>query len=60
MIIYGNIETEKSKFHYSKYLVNINNVDTEKLVISKKDLLAKRVLNVLLVTKMIEKLSHFV
>lgn len=60
MIIYGNIETEKSKFHYSKYLVNINNVDIEKLVISKKDLLAKRVLNVLLVTKMIEKLSHFV
>lgn len=37
----SDIETEKNKFHYSEYPVNINNVDIDKILISSKVLVAK-------------------
>ena len=33
---YGDIEIKKCKFHYSKYLININNVDSNEIIISKR------------------------
>ena len=37
----SDIETEKNKFHYSEYPVNINNIDIDKILISSKVLVAK-------------------
>ena len=42
---FGDAETEKSKFHYSKYLVNISNVDINKITISNKVSLGKKDFN---------------
>ena len=36
MLTAGNIEIEKRTFHYSKYLINVNNVDIDKIIISDK------------------------
>ena len=30
ILTFGDIETEKCKFHYSKHQLNINNVDIDK------------------------------
>ena len=35
-ITFENIETEKYKLHYSKYPININNVDADKTIVAKK------------------------
>ena len=35
MLAAGNIEIEKRKFHYSKYLINVNNVDIDKIISDK-------------------------
>ena len=40
--MFCNTEIEKRKFHYSKYLININNVDVDKIIISKKISFSKR------------------
>ena len=33
---FGQIEIEKYKFHYFKYLINISNVNIDKILISNK------------------------
>ena len=33
---YGDIEIKICKFHYSKCLINIKNVDSNKIIISKR------------------------
>ena len=36
ILIFGDIEKEKSKFHYFEYPIDINNVDIDKILISNK------------------------
>ena len=36
ILISGDIEKEKSKFHYFEYPIDINNVDIDKILISNK------------------------
>ena len=43
IVTFDNTEIEKHKFHYSKYLIKINNVDIDKIIL--RFLWAKRVLN---------------
>ena len=57
--MFDDNEIEKCKFHYSKYLININNVDIEKLIISNNVSFGRKVLNALLVTKLMKKLNHY-
>ena len=38
----GETEIEKRKFYYSKYTININNVNIKKVIISKKTPLGKK------------------
>ena len=59
-IMFDDNEIEKCKFHYSKYAVNMNNVDIDKLIISNNVSFGRKVLNTLLVTKLMKKLSHYV
>ena len=33
---FGGTEIEKRKFHYSKYLIDTNNVEADKIIISKQ------------------------
>lgn len=49
---FNNIEVKKSPFHNSKYLININKVDIEKIVNTNKISYGKNGLNTLLVKKM--------
>ena len=42
ILTFGEIETEKCKFYYSKYPININNVNIKKVIISKKTSLGKK------------------
>ena len=59
-IMFDDNEIEKCKFHYSKYLININSIDTDKLIISNNVSFGREVFNTLLVTKFMKKLSHYV
>ena len=43
--MFGDIEIERYKFHYCKYPINIDNVDVDKIRISKSFLFVERVLN---------------
>ena len=36
IMMFGDTEIEKCKFLYSKYLINTNNVDIDKVIISNK------------------------
>lgn len=61
IITFGYIEVEKHKFHYSKYPININNTNIEKVIsYPPRFHYVKIVLNTLLVTKMMKTLSHYV
>ena len=55
-IMFDDDEIEKRKFHYSKYPININNVDIGKNVL--KYSFGKNVLNTLLDTRLVKKSSR--
>ena len=55
----SDIEIKIRKCHYSKYPINISNVDIDKIVTSDIIFLVKIVLNTLLVTSMMKKLNHY-
>ena len=44
VITFSDIEIKNCKFRYSKYPININNVDIVKIIISKKIFLGKKCL----------------
>ena len=53
---FGDVEIEKQKFHQHKKPVSINNIDTNKVKVSDKVFfLVKKILNSLLVTKILKK-----
>ena len=56
---FGHIEIEKGNFYYSKYPINIDNLDVDK-VISYKFYFDKKGFLYLLVTKMLKKLTYYV
>ena len=58
IIMFDENETEKRKFHYSKYPININNVDIDKMIIGNSLSFGKNVLNTLLDTRLVKKLSR--
>ena len=51
------LRNKKRKFHYFKHPSDINNVDIGEIMIPKKFLLVKKLLNTLLVTKIVKKLN---
>ena len=53
IINFGDTENEKQKLHQHKSLISISNTDINKIVV-------KRTLNILLFTKMVEKLDLYV
>ena len=53
IINFGDTEIEKQKLHQPKSLISISNTDINKIVV-------KRTLNILLFTKMVEKLDLYV
>ena len=60
ILIFNDIVIDKRKFHYSKNPIFIDNVDIDKILISKRFLLVKRVKNALLVTKIMSKWRYCV
>ena len=58
IIMFDENETEKRKFHYSKYPININNVDIDKMIIGNSLSFGKNNLNTLLDTRLVKKLSR--
>ena len=36
IVTFGDIKIEKQKFHYSKKLININDIDVDKIVVPNK------------------------
>ena len=60
IITVGDIEIEKHKFHYSKYVININNAGVRTLVLVKRVFNNLFVANTILVIKMVKKLNHYV
>ena len=58
-LIFGDIKMDKSKFHYPKNLVLIDELYIEKVLIFNRFILVKRAMNTLLVINMIIiKLRH--
>ena len=55
----SDIEIKIRKCHYSKYPINISNVDIDKIMTSVKIFLVKIVWNTLLVTRMMKKLNYY-
>lgn len=60
IITVGDIEIEKHKFHYSKYVINIHNAGVRRLVLVKRVFNNLFVANTILVIKMVKKLNHYV
>ena len=59
ILIFGNIEIEKSKFYHHKTPVFLGDVNTEKLLVSNKISFGENTITTLLVTCIIViKLSH--
>ena len=56
IVTFGDTEVEKDKFHQYKTPISIYNVDISEIVVSTVFLLIKKVLNILLGTKMVKKL----
>ena len=50
----GDIEIEKQKFQQHKKPISIKNIDINKMVVSNKVAVGKRVLNILLAMKMLK------
>ena len=59
IIMFGNIKIEKYKFHNHKSPILVDDEDIDKILISNK-VSCKKVINILLVTKMKKKLNHYV
>ena len=59
IIQFGDIEIQKQKFQQHKGPILIKNIDVNKIVVSIRSLLAKKDLNILLATKMLEKLDLY-
>ena len=61
IIRFGNIETEKRKFYHRKNLVLLDDIDIDSLQYLVWFLLVKKIMKVLLVTKIIMnlKLNHY-
>ena len=57
IVTFVDYETEKHKFHQHKNSISIYDVDIKKILVSNKVSLGKKVLNILLVTKMVKKLT---
>ena len=58
IIMFDGDEIEKRKFHYSEYPININNVDIDKMIIGNCLSFGKNILNTLLDTRLVKKLSR--
>ena len=56
----GDIETKKQEFHQRKEPILITNIDINKITVSNKILFGKKYLNILLATKMLEKIDLYV
>ena len=56
---FGETEIEKHEFHQRKNPILIYNLDINKILVSNKVYSVKRVLNILLVTKMVKKLNRY-
>ena len=54
IIKFGDIEIEKQKFHQHIRPISIKNIDINKIVVSNKSILVKRVSNISLSIKMLE------
>ena len=59
-LIFGDIETEKSKFYKSKYPIDINEVEIKKILYLKQFRILIGALNCLLVIKMGKRLDQYV
>ena len=57
IITLGDTDFEKCKFHYSKYPINLNDVDLDKMIISIQVSFSKKVLNTILVVNLMKNLS---
>ena len=55
IIKFTDFETEKQKFHQHKEPISIKNIDIGKITVSNKVPSIKKVLNILLVKKMLKK-----
>ena len=56
---FGHTEIEKHKFHRHKNAILMYDVDTNKIIVSNKVSFGKKGSNILLVTKIMKNLSHF-
>ena len=59
IIKFGDTEIEKYKFHQYKISFLIDNIDINKIVVSNKVFLGKRILNISLATKIFRPLCIF-
>ena len=57
IITFSNTDIEKRKFHYSKYPINIKNVDVDKIIISDIVFLGKKYLQYFIGYKDDEKVN---
>ena len=53
-------EIEKHTFYYHKNPISMDDVDIHKIIVSIKISLSKRVLNILLVPKILKKWSYYI
>ena len=60
VIEFGDNEIEKRKFHYHKNPISIDGIDLIKDWYPARFCLVKRVLNILLITKIAKKLSYHI
>ena len=59
-IMFGDIETKKCEFHFRKNLILLEDIDTEKIQVFSVLSSGKRIINILLVIKMmIIKLGYY-
>ena len=60
ILMFSDTEIEKNKFYHHKSPIFLNDVNTEKVLVSKKFLLVKKTVSTFLVTcRTIIKLSHY-
>ena len=57
---FNNIKVHKKEFHKSKQAIDLDSVDTGKIVVSANLNIVKKVLNTLLVIKKMKLLNHYV
>ena len=59
IIKFNGAEIKEYKFHEYKSPLSINNIDINEIVVSNKFLLVNKILNTLLVSKIIKKLDLY-